>query len=65
MTDERVAGAGRAGRPSRLERELADAAYYLREGCEPCAERHFDLARRRGATEGQIEAVRARESRAP
>jgi alkylhydroperoxidase family enzyme len=38
---------------------LDDALYYLRRGCEPCAERHFDRARRHGATEDQIEAVRA------
>jgi AhpD family alkylhydroperoxidase len=38
---------------------LDDALYYLRRGCEPCAERHFDLARGHGATEDQIEAVRA------
>jgi hypothetical protein len=37
---------------------LDDALYYLRHGCEPCAERQFDRARRHGATEDQIEAVR-------
>lgn len=37
---------------------LDDALYYLRRGCEPCAERQFDRARRYGATEDQIEAVR-------
>jgi Carboxymuconolactone decarboxylase family len=42
----------------RAERELDDALYYLREGCEPCAERHFSLARRFGATDEQIARVR-------
>jgi len=42
---------------NRAERELDDALYYLHEGCQPCAERHFDLARRFGATEEQIAAV--------
>jgi AhpD family alkylhydroperoxidase len=37
---------------------LDDALYYLRRGCEPCAERHFDRARGLGATAEQIEAVR-------
>jgi Carboxymuconolactone decarboxylase family len=40
------------------ETALDDALYYLRRGCEPCAERHFDRARRHGATEDQVEAVR-------
>jgi hypothetical protein len=38
---------------------LDDALYYLLRGCEPCAERQFDRARRNGATEDQVEAVRA------
>jgi len=38
---------------------LDDALYHLRRGCEPCAERYFDRARRYGATGDQIEAVRA------
>ena len=45
------------GGANRAERELDDALYYLREGCKPCAERHFDLARSFGATEEQIAAV--------
>lgn len=43
----------------RAERELDDALYHLRRGCEACAERHFDLARRYGATDEQIQAVTA------
>jgi hypothetical protein len=43
----------------RAEIALDDALYYLRRGCEPCAERQFEKARRRGATEDQVEAVRA------
>jgi hypothetical protein len=42
----------------RAEAALDDALYYLRRGCEPCAERQFDKARRHGASEAQIEAVR-------
>jgi len=42
----------------RAEIALDDALYYLRRGCEPCAERQFAKARRHGATEAQIEAVR-------
>jgi hypothetical protein len=38
---------------------LDDALYYLRLGSESCADRHFDRARRFGATTEQIEAVRA------
>jgi len=37
---------------------LDDALYYLRRGSESCADRHFDRARRFGATSEQIEAVR-------
>jgi hypothetical protein len=54
--------AGRRSHPagaSPAERYLDDALYYLREGCEPCADRYFDRARRHGATEDQVEAVRA------
>jgi hypothetical protein len=43
----------------RAQTALDDALYYLRRGCEPCAERQFDKARRHGATEEQVEAVRA------
>jgi Carboxymuconolactone decarboxylase family len=43
----------------RAEIALDDALYYLGRGCEPCAERQFDKARRHGATEEQVEAVRA------
>ena len=39
-------------------RELDDALYYLREGCQPCAQRQLTLARRFGATERQIAAVK-------
>ena len=42
---------------NRAERELDDALYYLHEGCQPCAQRHLDLARRFGATEEQIAVV--------
>ncbi|GEM_PF-4854449 len=45
--------------PAVAARELDDARYYLRHGCPPCAERHFGLARRHGATEEEIAAVRA------
>lgn len=38
---------------------LDDALYYLRRGCDSCADRHFDRARRFGATSDQIEAVHA------
>jgi hypothetical protein len=44
---------------SRAENYLDDALYYLRHGCEPCADRYFDRARWHGATEAQVEAVRA------
>ena len=53
----RPAGEGGPGHASRAERELDDALYYLHEGCQPCAQRHLDLARRFGATEEQIAAV--------
>ena len=43
--------------------ELDDALYYLRRGCRPCPERHFDLARQHGASEEQIKAVLAVASR--
>jgi Carboxymuconolactone decarboxylase family len=48
-----------ASADGRAEIALDDALYYLRRGCEPCAERQFEKARRRGATEDQIQAVRA------
>jgi hypothetical protein len=44
---------------ARIASELEDALYYLRRGCLPCAERHFDLARRHGASDEQVRAVRA------
>jgi AhpD family alkylhydroperoxidase len=47
-------GGGEPHSQSRLDKELADAIYYLQHGCEPCAERHFHLARRLGASEEQI-----------
>jgi Carboxymuconolactone decarboxylase family len=62
---ERAAGsadvaAGRVGLGAQrtIDRELDDALYYLRHDCVPCADRHFDLARRRGATEEMITQVR-------
>ncbi len=42
---------------ARLASELDDALYYLRRNCLPCAERHFDRARRYGATAQQVDAV--------
>ncbi len=48
---------------SRAERELADVLYYLQHGCEPCAQRHFVLARQYGASQQQIGAAR-RQARA-
>jgi hypothetical protein len=47
------------GAAARIASELDDALYYLRRGCLPCAERHFDLARRHGASDEQVDAVRA------
>jgi Carboxymuconolactone decarboxylase family len=44
---------------SRAAAELGHARYYLRRNCQPCAQRHFDLAREHGATEAEIEAVLA------
>src|SRR6202042_2403616 len=38
---------------------LDDALYYLRRGCESCADRHLDRARRFGATSEQIAAILA------
>jgi hypothetical protein len=60
LAEDLAAPAGR-GRPDRAgaASELDDALYYLRRGCVPCADRHFDLARRHGATPEQVEAVRA------
>ena len=48
------------GGASRYERDLDDAIYYLRHDCLPCAERHFDRARRHGASEAEVETARAR-----
>jgi hypothetical protein len=60
LAEELAAPAVRAaGDPARAASELDDALYYLRRGCVPCADRHFDLARRHGATADQVEAVRA------
>lgn len=42
----------------RVTAELDDAFYYLRHDCQPCAERHFQLALRHGATPEQIAEVR-------
>ena len=39
----------------RYEHDLDDAIYYLKHDCVPCAERHFDRARRHGASDEQIE----------
>jgi hypothetical protein len=50
---------GAVGAAGRIASELDDALYYLRRGCLPCAERHFDLARGHGASDEQIKAVRA------
>jgi hypothetical protein len=47
------------GTAARIASELDDALYYLRRGCLPCAERHFDLARGHGASDEQVKAVRA------
>jgi hypothetical protein len=44
---------------ARAASELDDALYYLRRGCVPCADRHFDLALRHGATQDQVDGVRA------
>lgn len=43
----------------RIASELDDALYYLRRDCLPCAERHFDLARGHGASDEQVQAIRA------
>lgn len=48
-----------SGAAARIAGELDDALYYLRRGCLPCAERHFDLARTHGASDDQVRAVRA------
>ena len=55
MPEPELTGAGAAGRAASA---LDDALYYLRQGCEPCAQRYFDRARAHGATEAQITAVR-------
>jgi hypothetical protein len=44
---------------AQTEQALQDAWYYLTTDCPPCAERLFDKARRLGATEEMIDAVRA------
>jgi hypothetical protein len=54
-----LAGPSASGAAVRIASELDDALYYLRRGCVPCAERHFDLARGHGASDEQITAVRA------
>lgn len=56
---------GQQTSPGRAGKYLDDALYYLRHGCEPCADRYFDRARRHGATEAQVEAVRAAAAEAP
>ncbi|MGH3395084.1 MAG: carboxymuconolactone decarboxylase family protein [Streptosporangiaceae bacterium] len=56
MPEAELAGVGAA---SRAASALDDALYYLRQGCEPCAQRYFDRARAHGATEAQIAAVLA------
>ncbi len=47
---------------SAAERELDDALYYLRHDCVPCAERHFELARKHGASDADVEAIRTQAS---
>ncbi|MGO8956731.1 MAG: hypothetical protein ACLQFR_05075 [Streptosporangiaceae bacterium] len=54
--------AGRYASLSPVERELDDALYYLRHDCVPCAERHFELARQHGASDADVEAIRAQAS---
>ncbi len=54
--------AERYARLSPAGRELDDALYYLRHDCEPCAQRHFELARQHGASDADIAAIRARAS---
>jgi hypothetical protein len=49
---------GKADQADRAVQELDDALYYLRHDCEPCAERHFQLALRHGATVDQVAATR-------
>jgi hypothetical protein len=44
---------------AQAQQALQDAWYYLTTDCPPCAERLFDKARRLGATEEMIDAVRA------
>ncbi len=51
-------GGGRQATVARtIAGELDDALYYLRHDCVPCAERHFDLASRLGATREMIAGV--------
>lgn len=52
-------GPGRIDDAAEAASALDDALYHLRRGCEPCAERYFDRARRYGATTEQVEAVRS------
>ncbi len=56
MPEAELTGAKAAGRAASA---LDDALYYLRQDCEPCAQRYFDRARAHGATEAQIAAVLA------
>ncbi len=56
MPEAELTGAEVAGRAASA---LDDALYYLRQDCEPCAQRYFDRARAHGATEAQIAAVLA------
>jgi hypothetical protein len=56
LPEAELTGAEVAGR---VARALDDALYYLRQDCEPCAQRYFDRARAHGATEAQIAAVLA------
>ncbi len=57
--EDLAAAPGRRPDRARAASELDDALHYLRRGCVPCADRHFELALRHGATQAQIEAVRA------
>jgi hypothetical protein len=44
---------------AQVQQALQDAWYYLTTDCPPCAERLFDKARRLGATEEMVDAVRS------
>lgn len=48
------------GSHQRYEEDIDDAIYYLQHDCVPCAERHFDRARRHGASEEEIASARSR-----